>query len=300
MISRRMRHALAVADAGSFSRAAELLRIGQPPLSQSIQRLEQELGVILFERTPKGVRLTPSGEAFLADARLAVAAADRAQAAARAAATAEAPARIGVILPAVFGPLQRLARAANAIGVPVELVNGGTEELLEMLDDGRLDMSFVAPPFDTPPGMQLVSVAREPPLAALPIGMADAPGEYAPMAMMAERLILPPRSYGPVMYDALLSMFTLQGLRPTVVTETTRMITMLALTSAGIGASIVPPSFARSVTMADIAFRPFAPSVATPSFDLSVAHFAPVANSPAGRLAAAIGGLFATHSLAVR
>jgi DNA-binding transcriptional LysR family regulator len=289
MISRRVRHALAVADTGSFSRAAELLGIGQPPLSQSVQRLEQELGVTLFERTPKGVRLTPSGEAFLTDARQAVAAADRARSAARAAAIGHPPVRIGVILPAIFGPLQRLARIAAAADVPIQLIDGGTEELLEALGDGRLDLSFVAPPFDTPPGMRLMPIDREPLVAALPESMAAAPGPHAPLAAMAERLIMPPRSYGPMMYDALLTMFTLQGLKPVVVAETTRMLTMLALTSAGVGASIVPPSFARSVNMADISFRPFAPDVPTPTFRLSIGCFDLLPTSPAGRLAALLG-----------
>jgi DNA-binding transcriptional LysR family regulator len=293
MISRRVRHALAVAETGSFSRAAELLGIAQPPLSQSVQRLEQELGVALFERSPRGVRLTPSGEAFLADARQAVAAADRARTAARAAATQERPVRIGVILPAIFGPLQRLARVASEIGVAIQPIDGGTEEMLEWLGNGRLDLSFVAPPFDIPPGMQLVAVDREPLIAALPRSMADAPGPHAPMALMAERLILPPRSYGPMMYDALLGLFTMQGLKPHVVAETTRMLTMLAMTSADVGASIVPPSFARSVNMADLSFRPFAPEVAAPSFQLSLAYFDLQPVSPAGRLAAALGALFA-------
>jgi len=79
----RYRHFLAVADAGHFGRAAALLGMRQPPLSQSIARLERGLGTALFERTPRGAKLTRAGEAFLPEARVAVAAAERAAAAVR-------------------------------------------------------------------------------------------------------------------------------------------------------------------------------------------------------------------------
>jgi LysR family transcriptional regulator, hca operon transcriptional activator len=66
---RHFRYALAVADEGSFTRAAERLHIAQQGLSQQVAALEQELGVRLFERTPRGVRPTPAGAAFLAHGR---------------------------------------------------------------------------------------------------------------------------------------------------------------------------------------------------------------------------------------
>ncbi|MGW0694928.1 LysR family transcriptional regulator [Streptomyces sp. NPDC002738] len=69
---RQLHYFLAVADEGSFTRAAERLRVAQPSLSQQIKSLEKELGGPLLERLPKGVRLTAAGKAFMADARSAV------------------------------------------------------------------------------------------------------------------------------------------------------------------------------------------------------------------------------------
>ena len=76
---RQLRYLLAIADEGSFTRAAEQLLVAQPSLSQQIKSLEQELGGALLERLPKGVRLTAAGKAFLPEARAAVAHAERAQ-----------------------------------------------------------------------------------------------------------------------------------------------------------------------------------------------------------------------------
>jgi DNA-binding transcriptional LysR family regulator len=75
---RQLRYLVAIADEGSFTRAAERLFVAQPSLSQQIKSLEHELGGPLLERLPKGVRLTAAGKAFLPEARAAIAHAERA------------------------------------------------------------------------------------------------------------------------------------------------------------------------------------------------------------------------------
>lgn len=82
---RRYEYALAVAEEGSMTAAAERLRVTQPSLSQQISALEKHLGVQLFTRTPSGVTVTVAGRAFLAEAEIATTASRRAITAARAA-----------------------------------------------------------------------------------------------------------------------------------------------------------------------------------------------------------------------
>lgn len=81
----QIRYFVVVAEEGNVGRAAEKLHVAQPPLSRQIQALEAEIGTPLFVRTPRGMRLLPSGTAFLDRARRILAAVDEASAAARAA-----------------------------------------------------------------------------------------------------------------------------------------------------------------------------------------------------------------------
>src|SRR5260370_41291525 len=80
---RHIRYFLAVAEERNFTRAAEKLGIGQPPVSQQIRDLEDELGTPLFHRVPHGAELTEAGGAFLIQARSMPARAARAKLAAQ-------------------------------------------------------------------------------------------------------------------------------------------------------------------------------------------------------------------------
>jgi DNA-binding transcriptional LysR family regulator len=83
MQMRHFRYFIAAAEEGSFLKAASRLRVAQPSLSRQIRDLEREIGVALFERLPRGVRLTPAGDAFLTEARNTLECAARAVATAR-------------------------------------------------------------------------------------------------------------------------------------------------------------------------------------------------------------------------
>lgn len=72
MLLRHIRYFLAVAEQGNFTRAAEVLHVSQPTLSQQIKQLEEQLGTPLFDRTGRAVRLTDAGAAWMRYARLAL------------------------------------------------------------------------------------------------------------------------------------------------------------------------------------------------------------------------------------
>lgn len=106
MRHRQLEHFQAVVEEGSFTRAAEKLRVAQPSLSSSIAALEKEIGGPLLERLPRGLRLTPAGRAFLLEARAALAATERAKRSARAVLHGEAgQLEVGTVLSLAVGVL---------------------------------------------------------------------------------------------------------------------------------------------------------------------------------------------------
>src|SRR5678816_4183141 len=95
---RHFRYAVAVADSLHFGQAAQPLHISQPPLSQQIRQLEEELGVMLFYRTKRQVQLSEAGRMFIAEARVILAQADHA------ANVAQRVGELGQLIVAVAGP----------------------------------------------------------------------------------------------------------------------------------------------------------------------------------------------------
>jgi LysR family hydrogen peroxide-inducible transcriptional activator len=167
---RDLRYALAVAEHRHFGRAAELCHISQPTLSTQLRKLEEELGVVLFERTNKSVVPTAAGEALLAHARTAIDAADAMLALAQASRDPlRGRLRLGVIptlapylLPLVFGPLR------DALpDLVIEPWEDMTHALLERLRGHDLDAALLATDSETP-DLESQDLFTEPFLAALP------------------------------------------------------------------------------------------------------------------------------------
>ncbi|MFD9815633.1 LysR family transcriptional regulator [Streptomyces sp. NPDC059080] len=148
MSLRQFEYALAVAEEGSVTAAAELLRVAQPSVSQQIRGLERELGVELFARTPTGLVPTVVGRAFLRDAEAAVSAARRARATARAGAGELAgevvvAAQMGFGARQLPGALGALRRRFPRLEVTV-LEEPGSAELERLCRRGVLDLALMA------------------------------------------------------------------------------------------------------------------------------------------------------------
>jgi DNA-binding transcriptional LysR family regulator len=165
---RQLRYFVAVAEELHFGRAADRLGMAQPPLSRAIRDLERQLGVVLFERTTRQVRLTPAGEVLLRDARTALdavtAAASRAQEAGRTSPRLRVALKADVdggLLPQILD-----AYAADDAALPVELVLGRFGEQPQVLREGRADVALLMSPFDDR-GLDSEPLLTEPLLAAL-------------------------------------------------------------------------------------------------------------------------------------
>ena len=169
---RHLRYFVAVAQERHFTRAAARLGIAQPPLSQQIRDLEQELGARLFERTPQGARLTPAGEALLVEARALLEGAQQArQAVARAQQGLSGRLRVGFTASATFNPVVPGAIRGfrrNYPQVQLVLQEANTQLLMEGLAQERFDAIFLRPGLSDPPGVALLRFADEPLKIALP------------------------------------------------------------------------------------------------------------------------------------
>ncbi|MFE7741922.1 LysR family transcriptional regulator [Nocardia sp. NPDC057455] len=145
----QMRYVLAVAETNSFTRAAERCLVVQSALSHQIARLERELGARLFERTSRRVRLTPAGAAFLPAARQCLDAAERA-AAEVAAAVGEVRGRLAVgLIPTVAAvdiPEALRDFRERHPHVRISLRVGASEELVERVEQGVIDVAFLGLP----------------------------------------------------------------------------------------------------------------------------------------------------------
>ncbi|MFE0176315.1 LysR family transcriptional regulator [Streptomyces sp. NPDC059002] len=146
---RSLRYFIAVAEECHIGRAANRLHMTQPPLSRAIRRLEDELGVLLFERTPKGVTLTPAGEVLYDETGALLGQADRIRR--RVAATAGTePLAIGTLADAaekVGGRLVPLFRARHP-HVHVTIHESDLGDPTAGLRAGLVDVAITRTPFD--------------------------------------------------------------------------------------------------------------------------------------------------------
>jgi DNA-binding transcriptional LysR family regulator len=162
---RQLRYFVTVAEELHFARAAERLHIAQPAVSQQIRRLERELGVELFDRSPRRVTLTEPGIRLLPEARAVLAAAARVRAVASTAHSAEtATLRLGTSA-GLGDHLDRLMERLTP-DMRVELEYGPTTERVERVLDGRLDAAFVRGPLEHP-GLRRIPVWDDPLLVAI-------------------------------------------------------------------------------------------------------------------------------------
>lgn len=229
-----------------MGRAAQRLGMAQPPLSQSIARLEQELGVKLFDRANRRLTLTRAGAAFIDDAQASVRHAELALAMARQTGDGTAgEVRIGFVSAALYEQLPiRLARLRDSFpGIRPHLSELSTNEQCEALVAGGIDIGFVHPPVGSDQRLDILEFPAEQNLAVLPDDGGTGGVSLAEVA--ARGLILFPASQGPVLHAQIMDTFAKAGLDAPIVQEANRALTMLSLVAAGLGAALLPQSTQR-------------------------------------------------------
>ena len=238
---RDLRYIVAVADERHFGRAAAHCHVSQPALSGQIRKLEDSLGVALFERTSRAVRVTPVGERVVAQARQLIDIADGIVATAQAARDPfSGPFRLGMI--ATIGPyLSPLILPAIRRDLPdlsLTLVEGLTTELEDRVANGDLDGAILATvPVD--PHLKETVLYDEPFRVALPVGHPLAGRKRVDLDALtdAELLLL---ADGHCLRDQVVDACQARTGATTANTRETSLETLLALVAAGDGVTLVP------------------------------------------------------------
>lgn len=249
---RHLRYFVRVASELHFGRAAEQLGISQPPLSQQIRLLEQELGVQLFERSSRKVRLTMAGRLFLEEAKATLAQADHAVSVTRRAAIGEiGEVNIGLSASTLFVPM--VSDAINRFrsshpDVHLDFTELSIAAQREAVDGGALDIGFVRSrnrPL-MPDAVTAECLMSDRMYVAMAKGhrLCDGEGEIHVSRLADEPMVHYPYDREGFLED-LHRLFGNAGLRPRLVQETHEMSTLLGLVSAGLGITVLPGSLRR-------------------------------------------------------
>ncbi|WP_067066680.1 LysR family transcriptional regulator [Roseateles chitosanitabidus] len=262
---RHLRYFVTVAETGHMTRAAALLGMQQPPLSQQIKTLEQELGLSLLHRHPKGVSLTDAGRHFLDEARrLLRDFGDMRERMDRLAGGQHGLLSVGFTSSAAahaFTPAVLRACRGEHPGIALSMTENNAAELIDAIAKSRLHCGFLRVPVARPEGLSFEPLLSEPALLALPLDhrLAEAPRAATtpvPLGELeGEDLILVRRPGAPGLYANLLALCEREGVRPRSFVEVDRMMMNLNLVAAGAGISVVPASM-RGVHAHSIVFRP--------------------------------------------
>jgi DNA-binding transcriptional LysR family regulator len=257
---RHLRYLVAVAEELHFGRAAIRLNISQPPLSQQIRQLEEELGVQLFTRTKREVRLTEAGKRLVNEAHQVLGRIDHLSKVASQAGGGE----IGHLSVGVPGGVNQILVETLLLlgkkypGVRVELQYMSTGMQVEAIRDGAIEVGFLNLPVHEP-ALTFETIKREPLWVALPRGHPLTRYQQVPLSALSDQgMILFPRRVTPGLHDMITGMCRDAGFTLNVIHEVDSIVGGLTLVSAELGVAFATPSVQR--LWPDIAFRPIRPA----------------------------------------
>lgn len=249
---------LVVAEELHFSRAAQRLNIAQPPLSQAIKRLEERMGVVLFERIKRNVSLTPAGNMLLIEARRLLASAERTQEMVRQSVQG-ADGRIAIgfvsaalykVLPTALKQLKKLFPRAD-----IKLEELTTNAQVAGVKQGAIDIGICHPPVADKQDLTVSVISSDPLMAALPLDHPLAKHDRVDFnALIKTPLILFPEAQGPNLYAAIVRACHQCGGELNIAAHAPRIHTQLSLVSGGVGVGLVPES-AKTIRVDGVCYK---------------------------------------------
>jgi len=242
---RHLRYFVAVAEERNFTRAAERLHMAQPPLSRSIQQLEETLEVQLFQRDSRPLKLTETGKFFYAHAVQLLAQTAELESMTRRVGNIERSLSVGFVGSTLYGMLPKIIRRFRDENATVELSlhEMSTMDQIRALKDGQIDIGFGRIRHEDV-NIRRVILREEKMIVALPEGhpLSLLKPILALSDLVSETLIIFPKSPRPSYADQVLSVFQDRGLKPRRIYEVRELQIALGLVAAGEGISVVPSS----------------------------------------------------------
>ena len=255
---RHLHYFIAVAEELHFSRAAERLCISQPPLSQQIRSLEDELGVKLFERTKRHVQLTEAGKVFLERSYLVLAQLEQAIVVTQRIGRGEVGRlALGFVDTAMYTVLPEILRTFREQfpAVQLELHELTTSQQIQALHHKQIDIGIVRSAISEP-GLSVECFVPESLVLALPETHPLSAQTQVSLSTLADELfILFPAKLGPVFYEQIIHSCQQAGFHPKVSQEAVQMQTIVGLVAAGLGIAIVPASL-QNFYRSGVIYRP--------------------------------------------
>ena len=240
---RQIRTFVALAECLHFGHAAEQLGIAQPHVSRRIKQLEDDLGVTLFLRNRRNVRLTEAGRVFLGEARRMLADAEIAREHTRESALGRrGRLNLSLIASAMLGTLPAILHAFRDGYPDVHIVvrESDSATLFEALAAETTDVAFVHPAPRTSPAFSQILLERDPLVAVLPASHRLAAQPSIRLADLAgDPWIMFPRDAATAIYDRIMATCERAGFAPKVVQEAGPVPTRLGLVASGFGVHLV-------------------------------------------------------------
>jgi DNA-binding transcriptional LysR family regulator len=240
---RHLRYFLAVGEASNFSKAAAQIRVAQPALSRQIRDLEDEIGVELLRRSPRGVRLTPEGRLFLEEVRQLLKRTDQSVEKVRALVRGEySELNVGYRFPTMEILPPALAAFQKAMpGVKVLLNELSSDELIAGLRNGMLELAIMLQPSEQIAGIEFESLRTDPYYVALTAAHPFARLKSIPLEMVAtEPLIGLSRRDFTEYYRNLNRIFAPTGVKPHIAVECDSRNSLIIEVEARNGIALCP------------------------------------------------------------